>query len=84
MPAAPPTTACPLAASSGGGGGGGSGNSGGGGGGTGAGGSTSSITVISPNDVVDASVNASEPFSSCDLAGRKDVDGLGELPGLPG
>ena len=26
----------------------------------------------------------SEPFSSCDLAGLKDVDGLGELPGFPG
>ncbi len=25
-----------------------------------------------------------EKFSSCDLAGRKDVDGPGELPGLPG
>lgn len=25
----------------------------------------------------------SEPFSSCDLAGLKDVDGFGELPGLP-
>src|SRR6266536_3910847 len=26
----------------------------------------------------------SEPFSSCDLAGLKDVDGLGQLPGAPG
>ena len=25
-----------------------------------------------------------EPFSSLDLAGLKDVDGLGQLPGLPG
>jgi transposase len=24
-----------------------------------------------------------EPFSSCDLAGLKDVDGFGQLPGLP-
>ena len=26
----------------------------------------------------------SEPFSSSDFAGLKDVDGLGELPGAPG
>jgi hypothetical protein len=26
----------------------------------------------------------SEPFSSCDLAGLKGVDGFGQLPGLPG
>jgi hypothetical protein len=25
-----------------------------------------------------------EPFSSCDFAGLKDVDGFGQLPGAPG
>ncbi len=28
--------------------------------------------------------NNNEPFSSCDLAGLKDVDSLGQLPGAPG
>jgi hypothetical protein len=29
-------------------------------------------------------VEGIERFSSCDLAGLKDVDGFGELPGAPG
>jgi hypothetical protein len=30
------------------------------------------------------SSEVTEPFSYCDLAGSKDVDGLGQLPGAPG
>jgi hypothetical protein len=34
--------------------------------------------------IVASQLDDSEPFSSCGLAGLKDVDGLGQLPGAPG
>jgi transposase-like protein len=36
-----------------------------------------------PGELIPSALHT-EPFSSCDLAGLKDVDGLGELPGAPG